>query len=169
MTLCRVCFYRMPSSLWFTRRNSKVGYCQGLNGVVAYFLTKGFSEEASFCLTQECFWILTYLIEEIIPRDYYTNMLSLRADIQILTRILYLKDPKLLQHFKSLQIDMSLIMVENFLTVFTNTCHPEISSVIIDHLLIDGPVVLIKAMMLILRYLRKVLLEIDNFGSFRMI
>ena len=27
------------------RRNSKVGYCQGLNGLVAYFLQKDIQEE----------------------------------------------------------------------------------------------------------------------------
>lgn len=76
-----------------------------------------------------------------------------------------MKDQQLFNHFRDLNLDLSLIMVENFLTVFTNTCDADISAVIIDHLLIDGAVVLIKAMILILGYLRKELLELETFGT----
>lgn len=100
-----------------------------------------------------------------MPRDYYTNMLSLRADIQIVTKILIFREKKLVDHFRKISLDLSLIMVESFLTLFTNTCHPEICDVIIDHFLVDGSVVLIKAMVLMLAYLKEDILEKDNFGT----
>ena len=48
-------------------RNPNLTYCQGLNFVVANFLTSGMSE-------QESFWLLTCLVEEILPFDYYINL-----------------------------------------------------------------------------------------------
>lgn len=141
----------------FPRRNSKVGYCQGLNGVVAYFIQKELQEE-------ECFWILVYILEELMPKDYYSNMLSLRSDIQITYKILSLKDPQLIKHFAEVSIDISLITVESFLTLYTNTCHPDIVEVIMDHLFIHGSNVLIKTMCILLGYMREDLLKADNLG-----
>lgn len=106
-----------------------------------------------------------YLVEELMPADYYTNMLSLRADILIVTHLLALRDKPLMDHFESISMDISLLMVESFLTLFTSTCHPTITDVIIDHFVIDGSRVLMKAMVLIISYLRSKLLTINNFGK----
>ena len=137
-----------------------MGYCQGLNGLVAYFITKKIGEE-------ECFWILVYIIEELMPRDYYTNMLALRADIQLVYKLLYLKDPVLLSHFKDLMIDLSVLVVESFLTLFTNTLHIDLTDVVMDHFLCQGPIVLLKSMVLLLGYMREDLLACTSFGMHR--
>lgn len=100
-----------------------------------------------------------------MPREYYTNMLALRSDILLMYRILSMKEPELLNHLKDLCIDLSLIVVESFLTIFTNTCHPTLVDVILEHFFTEGSTVLLKAMTLILGYLRKDLLEMDNFGN----
>lgn len=128
---------------------------------MSYFLEKEFAEE-------ECFWILSYIIEDMMPREYYTNMLALRADIQLVAHVLSFKEPKLMEHFKSLYIDLSLLTVESFLTIYTNTIHPALADVIIDHFFSDGSVVLIKAMIIIIRFFKDNLLEIDNFGRNRL-
>ena len=100
-----------------------------------------------------------------MPKEYYSNMLALRADIQLIYKLLSVKDPALIRHFAEVSIDMSLITVESFLTLYTNTCHPEITEVIIDHFLVQGPVVLLKVMVLLLSYMRKQLLETTNIGT----
>jgi Rab-GTPase-TBC domain len=105
------------------------------------------------------------MIEELMPRDYYTNMLALRADIQLIYKLLAAKEPQLLDHLNSLSIDLSLITVESFLTIYTNTLHPSLVDVVIDHFLSQGPIVLLKAMVLIMGYLKEHLLKLDNFGS----
>lgn len=99
-----------------------------------------------------------------MPKEYYSNMLALRADIQIIYKILAIRDPELIEHFAEVCIDMSLITVESFLTLYTNTCHPDITEVIMDHFLIHGPVVLLKAMVLLLSYMRTELLATENLG-----
>lgn len=100
-----------------------------------------------------------------MPADYYTNMLSLRADILVVTNLLVIRDKRLMEHFERISMDVSLLMVESFLTLFTGTCHSSIVDVIVDHFVIDGSNVLIKAMVLLISYMRVKLLEINNFGK----
>ena len=118
-------------------------------------------------MKQDCFWILVYIIEELMPRDYYSNMLARRADIQIIYKIVSLRDPELVEHFAEVCVDMSLITVESFLTIYTTTCHPDLTEVVMDHFLLHGPTVLLKAMVLLLSYMRKDLLNSDNLGMIR--
>jgi hypothetical protein len=118
---------------------------------------KGLGEEESF-------WVLVYIIEELMPREYYTNMLALRADIQLVHKVLEVKDPEMLDHLRSHMIDLSLLTVESFLTIYTNTCHTNITDVIIDHFLMKGPVVLLKTIIIMLGYMREDLFKQESFG-----
>lgn len=70
----------------FSRRNPYVGYCQGLNFVVNFLITMQFTEE-------EAFWILSNIIETVIPMDYYTNMIGVVTDQQLFLAILKLMHP----------------------------------------------------------------------------
>lgn len=100
-----------------------------------------------------------------MPRDYYTNMLSLRADILIATKILYMRDKKLMKHLEEVGMDVSLIMVESFITLFTTTCHADLVDIIIDHFVIDGAVVLLKTMVLIMSYFAPKLMVLRSFSE----
>lgn len=101
-----------------------------------------------------------YIIEELMPMEYYTNMLALRADIELTSKLLRARDQELQDHFKDIGIDLSLVVVESYLTVFTNTIHPDLTDIIIDHFMAEGPTVLLKAMVLLLSYLREDLLRL---------
>ncbi len=48
--------------------------------LVSYFLHNGLTEEVAKRY-EESFWMLSYLVEEVIPKEYYTTMISLTADI----------------------------------------------------------------------------------------
>lgn len=63
------------------KRNMDLGYCQGMNFVCYYLIKMGFQEE-------EIFWLMTYCFENILPKNYYINMLPLIADIKLLKYIL---------------------------------------------------------------------------------
>lgn len=104
-----------------------------------------------------------------MPREYYTNMLALRADIQLIYKLMAIKDPQLVDHFKQLYIDMSLVVVENFLTIYTNTTCGDIVDVIMDHFLDKGAIILLKSMILILGYLRENLMGCQSFCRARLI
>ena len=64
--------------LAYSRRNAEVGYCQGMNLITACLLL-------IMPTAEDAFWILTALIENILPRGYYDHsLLASRADQQVL-------------------------------------------------------------------------------------
>lgn len=106
------------------------------------------------------------ILEDLMPKDYYSNMLPLTADLKLVYKLGSNMFPDLFAHMKEISLDLSMILVESFLTIFTNTCHSRIADVIMDHFLIHGPVVLMKAQLLIFGYFRKKLMTADNLGTF---
>ncbi len=56
----------------YTKRNPTVGYCQGMNFIVGRLLR--------FLDEDEAFWVLTMLLETILPLDYYANMVGVLID-----------------------------------------------------------------------------------------
>ena len=56
----------------FIKRNPTIGYCQGMNFIVGNLL-KHLNE-------QESFWIFTCICENILPLDYYSDMLGILVD-----------------------------------------------------------------------------------------
>jgi hypothetical protein len=64
--------------LAYSRRNKDVGYCQGMNLIAANLLLM-------MPTSEDAFWILTSIIETILPQGYYDHsLLSSRADQQVL-------------------------------------------------------------------------------------
>lgn len=61
----------------YSRRNSDVGYCQGMNMIAASLLLIMPSEE-------DAFWVLCSIVEKILPKTYFeSNLLASRADQQV--------------------------------------------------------------------------------------
>ncbi|KAK1965829.1 TBC domain-containing protein [Colletotrichum sublineola] len=98
----------------YARRNPEVGYCQGMNLIAANLLLIMPSAE-------DAFWILTSIIENILPSGYYDHsLLASRADQQVLRQ--YVADvlPKLSQHLDDLSIELEALTFQWFLSVFTD-------------------------------------------------
>ena len=67
-------------SIAYSIRNTEIGYCQGFNFIIGRFL-KILSEEESF-------WMLTQLLESFIPIDYYSKMVGVIIDHNILNMLI---------------------------------------------------------------------------------
>lgn len=105
--------------LAYSRRNTEVGYCQGMNLVAANLLLIMPSAE-------DAFWILVSIIENILPRGYYDHsLLASRADQQVLRAYVSEVLPKLSQHFEDLSIDLETMTFQWFLSVFTDCLSAE--------------------------------------------
>jgi|LauGreDrversion4_2_1035121.scaffolds.fasta_scaffold971070_1 hypothetical protein len=71
-------FYQQPHIMAFIRnvlgtyakRNPLIGYCQGMNFVLARMLKVVTDEE-------QAFWTFTHLVENILPIDYYTQLIGI--------------------------------------------------------------------------------------------
>ena len=76
----------------FVKRNPTIGYCQGMNFIVGNLL-KHLNE-------QESFWLFTSIVENILPLDYYADMLGILVDQKIFEILLTEKFPKLVAHMQ---------------------------------------------------------------------
>ena len=106
--------------------------------------------------------MLCHMIEEVVPKDYYTNMVSLTADINVLILFLNEKLPKVFSHLRKLHFELPMVLVELFITVFT-TNRNDVTDVIMDAVLIDGPRVYYKVVLIFLEYFEEEILEMREF------
>ena len=74
----------------FIKRNPTVGYCQGMNFFAANLL-KHLNEEESF-------WVFTSICENLLPLDYYSDLLGILTDQRVFEILLIEKYPKLVAH-----------------------------------------------------------------------
>lgn len=105
--------------LAYSRRNTDVGYCQGMNLITANLLLIMPSAE-------DAFWILACIIEKILPAGYYDHsLLASRADQQVLRGYVAQVLPRLSAHFDELGIALETMTFQWFLSVFTDCLSAE--------------------------------------------
>jgi small G protein signaling modulator 3 len=105
--------------LAYSRRNAEVGYCQGMNLITACLLL-------IMPTAEDAFWVLTSIIENILPQGYYDHsLLSSRADQQVLRQYVTEILPKLSAHLDDLSIELEALTFQWFLSVFTDCLSAE--------------------------------------------
>ncbi|KAF8864809.1 TBC-domain-containing protein [Acephala macrosclerotiorum] len=105
--------------LAYSRRNTEIGYCQGMNLITACLLL-------IMPTAEDAFWVLTSIIENILPRNYYDhNLLASRADQQVLRQYVAEILPKLSVHLDDLSIELETLTFQWFLSVFTDCLSAE--------------------------------------------
>lgn len=99
--------------LAYARRNPELGYCQGMNLVTASLLL-------IMPTAEDAFWLLTTIVETILPPGYFSaTLLASRADTLVLRHYVALLLPKLSAHLDSLGIELEALTFQWFLSVFT--------------------------------------------------
>jgi hypothetical protein len=105
--------------LAYSRRNPEVGYCQGMNLIAASLLLITPTAE-------DTFWLLTSMIEVILPKHYYDHgLLASRADQVVLRQYISQILPKLSDHLESLGVELEALTFQWFLSVFTDCLSAE--------------------------------------------
>lgn len=105
--------------LAYSRRNKEVGYCQGMNLITACLLL-------IMPTAEDAFWLLTSIIENILPQGYYDHsLLASRADQQVLRHYVAEILPKLSAHLDDLGIELEALTFQWFLSVFTDCLSAE--------------------------------------------
>ncbi|KAI1007852.1 hypothetical protein K3495_g378 [Podosphaera aphanis] len=105
--------------LAYSRRNAEVGYCQGMNLITACLLL-------IMPTAEEAFWLLTSIIENILPQGYYDHsLLASRADQQVLRQYVSEILPRLSGHLDSLGVELEALTFQWFLSVFTDCLSAE--------------------------------------------
>ncbi|KAK5997704.1 TBC domain-containing protein C4G8.04 [Cladobotryum mycophilum] len=144
--------------LAYSRRNKDVGYCQGMNLITANLLLITPSAE-------DAFWILTSIIENILPHGYYDHsLISSRADQQVLRQYVKTVLPKLSAHLDSLSIELEALTFQWFLSVFTDCLCAEALFRVWDVVLCtnDGSTFLFQVALALLKLNESNLLQCDT-------
>jgi len=139
----------------YSWRNPLVGYCQGMNLLVACLLLVLDEVEA--------FWVFSCIMERIMPEDYYTsNLVVSQADQRVLKELATEKFPKLLRHLESFGVDLMLITFNWFLTIYVDSFPPETLFRVWDCFLYEGPKVLFRFAMGILKMHERHILQLEG-------
>lgn len=102
--------------LAYAKRNPEVGYCQGMNFVAASILLFLEAEE-------DAFWLLSYVVEEVLPDHYVQSMIGHTVDRQVAEQLVELHLPALSNHLRELSLSMPFVTTHWFLCLFvTGAC-----------------------------------------------
>ncbi|XP_036399716.1 TBC1 domain family member 2B-like [Megalops cyprinoides] len=141
--------------LAFSWRNPDIGYCQGLNRLVAVALL--YLEE------EEAFWCLVAIVEVFMPRDYYTKtLLGSQVDQRVLKDLMNEKLPRLHSHFEMHKVDFSLITFNWFLVVFVDSVVSDILFKIWDAFLYEGPKIIFRFALALFKHKEEEFLKLHD-------
>ncbi|KAL8903150.1 MAG: hypothetical protein Q9207_004119 [Kuettlingeria erythrocarpa] len=145
----------------YSRRNPEVGYCQGMNLITASLLL-------IMPTAEDAFWILTSIIENILPEQYYDrSLLASRADQQVLQSYIAEILPKLHAHFDDLGIELEALTFQWFLSLFTDCLSAEALYRVWDVIFCfnDGSTFLFQVALALLKLNESNLLALDSPGA----
>lgn len=137
---------------WFYQ---DIGYCQG-TGVIAASLLLFMDEE-------DAFWMMATIVEDILPASYYSStLLGIQADQRVMQTLIgnYLSsvDEALKKH----DIELSLITLNWFITLFSGVVHMKILLRIWDLFFLDGSIVLFQLTLAMLKMKEQQLNDLEN-------
>eukprot|EP00347_Sterkiella_histriomuscorum_P005367 403356882 len=93
----------------YIKRNPTIGYCQGMNFIVAKLL--------SIMNEEEAFWTLCLIMESILPIDQYMNMVGILIDQKVFRDMMSDLMPQLTEHLDEINFDPSLLIFQWFIQV----------------------------------------------------
>ncbi|NXD28828.1 TBD2A protein, partial [Spelaeornis formosus] len=142
--------------LAFSWHNPAIGYCQGLNRLTAVALLVLEDEESAF-------WCLVYIVENLMPADYYSDtLITSQVDQRVFKDFLSEKLPRLMAHFRQYRIDVSLISFNWFLVAFVDSLITDILLQVWDAFLYEGTKVIFRYALAIFKYNEEEILRIHD-------
>uniref|UniRef100_A0A914Y8S2 Rab-GAP TBC domain-containing protein n=1 Tax=Panagrolaimus superbus TaxID=310955 RepID=A0A914Y8S2_9BILA len=142
----------------FRFHNKTVGYCQGMNRIVAVALL--------YLKEDDAFWFLVAVVEYLQPPEYYTPTLKGAViDQKVLTDIVQEKVPKVWNHLKQLGVDLSIFTLPWFLTIFVDSVNQNLYLHIFDVFLLEGNKVIFRFAIALLKIIEPKLLECHTIGA----
>ncbi|XP_062582307.1 uncharacterized protein LOC134244056 isoform X1 [Saccostrea cucullata] len=132
--------------------NPTIGYCQGMNFIVGLALI--------FMEAQDAFWTVVAVTEKYFPCHYFDqNLIGAQSDQQVLKDLLAEKLPKLSRHLESIDIEISTVTLNWFLAIFFDAVPFQTLLRIWDCFLLEGPKVLFRFALAILKLHEKEILQ----------
>lgn len=132
-----------------------IGYCQG-TGMIAGSLLLFMEEE-------DAFWMMCTIIEDLLPASYYSStLIGVQADQRVLRELIVSYLPDLDAVLKEHDIEMSLITLHWFLTIFASVVHIRVLLRLWDLLFYEGSTVLFQMTLGMLRMKDAEIRKLEN-------
>ena len=151
----------------YALRNPSVGYCQSMNFVAAALLLALSTSAAG---EEETFWVLSAIVEDVLPEYYTHTMQALKADAETLAVLIEDCLPEVATLMTSLGVVPHMLCVEWFLKVFVTVLPFETTLRLWDCLLLapteQGGTLLLAVAITIMTTARRKLLESETASEF---
>ncbi|XP_077286279.1 small G protein signaling modulator 3 homolog isoform X2 [Arctopsyche grandis] len=133
----------------------EIGYCQG-TGMIAASLLLLMEEE-------DAFWMMATIVEDLLPASYYSStLIGIQADQRVLRTVITNYLPTVDQVLCNHDIELSLITLHWFLTLFANVVNMRLLLRIWDIFFLDGSMVLFQITLAMLKIKEPSLTELSN-------
>ena len=139
----------------YSRRNCKIGYCQGFNLIVAKLLLI-FEEE-------DAFWLFVQIIENILPCEYYSELVGIMGDCSLCLKILIESNKKVMSKIKGFEVILNNLLYKWFISLFVENTSNETFLNIWDALVLEGNIILLRAVSSILDLMEEQILQAEGF------
>lgn len=144
--------------LAYAKRNTAVGYCQGMNYLAGMIIRVVEDEE-------DAFWVLTNLFETILPLDYFWLMTEILIDQKIIIQILQKKKIKLFKHLQHIGLDFAIISFQWLIWLLSANLTKSVAESIWDFLFLEGSVTIFRGIIAILNILEEEILKQEDFND----
>lgn len=132
-----------------------IGYCQGMGTIAASLLL--FIEE------EDVFWTMCSIIEDMLPAAYYSHtLLGVQADMKVLRQLIGTYLPEIDEQLRKHDIEISLVCINWFLTLFSNVFDMRILLRVWDLFFYEGSSVLFQITLAMFKMCEKDLLAADS-------
>eukprot|EP01026_Neomeris_dumetosa_P017890 TRINITY_DN1696_c0_g1_i1.p1 TRINITY_DN1696_c0_g1~~TRINITY_DN1696_c0_g1_i1.p1 ORF type:complete len:380 (-),score=42.32 TRINITY_DN1696_c0_g1_i1:442-1581(-) len=144
----------------YSVHDQNIGYCQSMNYVAAMLLLAMNKKEES------AFWALDALLDgTLYPGLYAANLQGAHVEMRSLQELVVVKLPKLAKHMQENSCDMSLIATDWFLCLYSTSFPSETTCRVWDSLFYEGPKVLFRVALALLKQIESDLLNINDPGE----
>lgn len=142
----------------YSWKDPDVGYCQAMNIVVAALLI--------FMTEEQAFWCLFNLCDRYVPGYYSKTMYGTLLDQKVFESFVESKMPILWKHITQHDIQLSVVSLPWFLSLFFTSMPLAYAFRIMDIFLVNGPKTLFQVAMAILKINGEELLTMEDDGMF---
>ena len=142
-------------SVAYSVRNAEIGYCQGFNFIIGRFLKVMNDEEA--------YWMLCQLMERYLPVDYYSKMVGVIIDHNVLSYLIEEKFPDLYFHLSNIGFDPKIVTFQWFSCLFSYNFSFEVLAPLWDHFFLKGSKILFKVSLAIFELMEKHIMQHNSF------
>ncbi|KAL7054124.1 hypothetical protein AAHC03_026530 [Spirometra sp. Aus1] len=121
-----------------------------------------------FMEEEAAFWMMCSIIEDILPPSYFSadSLIGVQADQRVLGELISVFMPRLKAVIQEHEVDLALITLGWFLTLFSGVLPMRIMLRVWDLLFYEGSTVLFRVALAILKLNEEVLINTKNTASF---